>query len=70
MKTTINEHIDTINADTYEQQEISPQNLQIERGETQRNVNQTILNNLVKKFPKEQAISTLDLPCGDLLFLG
>jgi len=70
MKTTINEHIDTIKAETHQQQEISPQNLQIERGETQRNVNQTILNNLVKKFHKEQAISVLDLPCGDLLFLG
>jgi Methyltransferase domain len=43
--------------------------LQIQRGETQKNVNYEVLKYLAKTFRKEQVFKGLDLPCGTMLFL-
>jgi SAM-dependent methyltransferase len=61
----------SINASHTSYQEIPDiQALSIERGETQRNVNKTVLDILVSRIPQDRKIKTLDLPCGNMLFLG
>jgi SAM-dependent methyltransferase len=47
-----------------------PENIRIQRGETERYVNKRILENLVDILPTDQSIKALDLPCGNLLFLS
>lgn len=47
-----------------------PQDMVIERGETQKDVNTTILKELVKRFGKDQNFRAIDLPCGKGLFLN
>jgi 2-polyprenyl-3-methyl-5-hydroxy-6-metoxy-1,4-benzoquinol methylase len=47
-----------------------PENIRIDRGETERHVNKRILENLVDMLPPDQSIKVLDLPCGNLSFLG
>jgi 2-polyprenyl-3-methyl-5-hydroxy-6-metoxy-1,4-benzoquinol methylase len=41
----------------------------IERGETQKNVNQRILHHLVGKINRNHVFKGLDLPCGSMLFV-
>jgi len=43
--------------------------IEVARGQTQKQVNQTILSYLYNKYPKDIKISFLDLPCGNLEFL-
>ncbi|RYY06774.1 MAG: methyltransferase domain-containing protein, partial [Sphingobacteriaceae bacterium] len=50
-------------------QKALPSHLTILRGQTQENVNQTILTNLYNQFPADTTISFLDLPCGNQEFL-
>lgn len=47
-----------------------PQGMSIERGENQKNVNRNILQFLINKYDRQQALKVLDLPCGKLTFLG
>lgn len=44
--------------------------LKIERGETQKDVNTTVLTELVNIFDNKKPIKVLDLPCGEKLFLS
>lgn len=46
-----------------------PADFVVERGQTQKDVNYTILANLATRFPKDATIQALDLPCGNLEFL-
>ncbi|MGI4021560.1 MAG: hypothetical protein ACRYFA_08655 [Janthinobacterium lividum] len=50
-------------------QKALPSHLTILRGQTQENVNRTILTYLYNQFPEDTTISFLDLPCGNLEFL-
>ncbi|WP_299286815.1 class I SAM-dependent methyltransferase [uncultured Mucilaginibacter sp.] len=50
-------------------QKTLPSNLNIVRGQTQKNVNRTLLTYLFNRFPKDMKMSILDLPCGNLEFL-
>jgi len=45
-------------------------NIEIPRGQTQKEVNRTILAYLHSRFPGDAKISFLDLPCGNLEFLA
>lgn len=45
-------------------------NLQVERGETQKGVNEKVLQLVTDKFPKKDFFKALDLPCGSGLFLN
>jgi len=47
-----------------------PVDLEINRGQTQKDVNKTVLETLLQIFPKDSAITTLDLPCGDMEYLS
>jgi 2-polyprenyl-3-methyl-5-hydroxy-6-metoxy-1,4-benzoquinol methylase len=44
--------------------------MHIERGETQKNVNRVVLENILQKFKRTDAIKALDLPCGNKGLLG
>ncbi|MGI8634111.1 MAG: methyltransferase domain-containing protein [Segetibacter sp.] len=44
-------------------------NFNIERGETQKNVNEQILKHLSNKFSSDKSLKILDLPCGSSLFI-
>jgi 2-polyprenyl-3-methyl-5-hydroxy-6-metoxy-1,4-benzoquinol methylase len=46
-----------------------PQDMVIERGETQKDVNTTVLKELIKRFEPGQNFKSIDLPCGKGLFL-
>ena len=46
-----------------------PADFVVARGQTQKDVNYTILANLANRFPKDAVIQALDLPCGNLEFL-
>ncbi|MEJ7738046.1 MAG: class I SAM-dependent methyltransferase [Chitinophagaceae bacterium] len=46
-----------------------PANLIVLRGETQKDVNCTVLTHLANRFSKESVIKALDLPCGNMAFL-
>lgn len=46
-----------------------PADFVVERGQTQRDVNRTVLNGLVKRFASNTPLRALDLPCGNLEFL-
>lgn len=50
-------------------QKALPSHLTVLRGQTQKNVNQTVLTYFYNKFPEDITISFLDLPCGNLEFL-
>lgn len=50
-------------------QKALPSHLTVLRGQTQENVNQTILTCLYNRYPEDTSISFLDLPCGNLEFL-
>jgi SAM-dependent methyltransferase len=50
-------------------QKALPSHLNILRGQTQENVNQTVLTYLYNQFSQDTTISFLDLPCGNLEFL-
>lgn len=50
-------------------QPLSPSEIHIERGETQKDVNSTLLNELTQIIPQHEAIQVLDLPCGTGQFL-
>ena len=41
----------------------------IERGETQKGVNATVLQFIADRFPLDKTLKVLDLPCGSMLFL-
>ncbi len=47
-----------------------PADFVVVRGQTQKDVNRTILSEIVQIFPKEAPIEALDLPCGNLEFLA
>jgi SAM-dependent methyltransferase len=47
-----------------------PANFEVKRGQTQKNVNRTVLSTLLQIFQPESAITALDLPCGDMEFLS
>jgi 2-polyprenyl-3-methyl-5-hydroxy-6-metoxy-1,4-benzoquinol methylase len=47
-----------------------PQNLEILRGQTQKDVNKIILQELLNKFNESSQKKALDLPCGNLEFLN
>lgn len=44
-------------------------NLQILRGETQKNVNYNVLRYITDTFKKDDPLNVLDLPCGSMIFL-
>lgn len=46
-----------------------PSNINIERGETQINVNKTVLEELINRYNTSDSFELLDLPCGKLTFL-
>lgn len=46
-----------------------PDGLVIERGETQKDVNTTILKELIKRFEARENFKAIDMPCGKGLFL-
>jgi 2-polyprenyl-3-methyl-5-hydroxy-6-metoxy-1,4-benzoquinol methylase len=46
-----------------------PADFVVHRGQTQRNVNHTVLTALINTFPDHAALQVLDLPCGNLEFL-
>ncbi|HEX8327981.1 MAG TPA: methyltransferase domain-containing protein [Hymenobacter sp.] len=47
-----------------------PENLVVLRGQTQKNVNRTVLDLLVKRFSQNEPLQALDLPCGNMEFLS
>lgn len=47
-----------------------PVDFVVARGQTQKNVNRTILAGLVASFAPTQPLAVLDVPCGKLEFLG
>ncbi len=47
-----------------------PENIHIVRGQTQKNVNKTILEELINRYDQQTGIKILDLPCGKLEFLN
>jgi hypothetical protein len=46
-----------------------PLNFEIKRGQTQKNVNRTVLLNLLRIYKQDTAIKVLDLPSGNMEFL-
>lgn len=46
-----------------------PTDITIERGETQTNVNKTVLEELLNRYNTSDSFELLDLPCGKLTFL-
>ena len=46
-----------------------PADFVVVRGQTQKDVNRTVLTTLVNRFPADAALQVLDLPCGNLEFL-
>jgi trans-aconitate methyltransferase len=48
----------------------SIEKIDIERGETEREVNKKVLEEIMTRIPQEKPIKALDLPCGDLQFLS
>jgi SAM-dependent methyltransferase len=52
------------------QKTVSPKDIKIERGETQKDVNSTLLNELTHIIDQNEAIKVLDLPCGTGQFLN
>jgi 2-polyprenyl-3-methyl-5-hydroxy-6-metoxy-1,4-benzoquinol methylase len=67
MKPNPQQSIHNSNINKHAQQSSLPENFDIERGETQRNVNASVLKNLVGRIPPQAKI--LDLPCGTQIFL-
>ncbi|MEJ6981963.1 class I SAM-dependent methyltransferase [Pedobacter sp. P351] len=47
-----------------------PADMQVLRGQTQKNVNHSILTYLHNRFPGDARLSLLDLPCGNMEFLN
>ncbi|RZK24504.1 MAG: class I SAM-dependent methyltransferase [Hymenobacter sp.] len=47
-----------------------PADFVVVRGQTQKDVNRTVLTTLVNRFPADAALRVLDLPCGNLEFLS
>jgi 2-polyprenyl-3-methyl-5-hydroxy-6-metoxy-1,4-benzoquinol methylase len=68
MKPHQKQSIHSYNISKYAQASTLPSDFKIERGETQRNVNYTVLKNLFGRIPADAKV--LDLPCGSQLFLG
>ena len=67
MKTLQKQSIHSYNISKYAQQPVLTVPFEIERGETQRNVNSKVLKSLFGRLPHDARV--LDLPCGKLLFL-
>lgn len=47
-----------------------PETLAVVRGQTQKNVNRTVLTSLINRFSKNEPLRALDLPCGNTEFLS
>ena len=46
-----------------------PTDFAVVRGQTQKDVNRTVLTSLINRFPADAPLKALDLPCGTLEFL-
>lgn len=57
-------------AESWQKTNALPANLQVERAQTQVDVNKTVLNYLAQKFLQNASLKTLDLPSGDMEFAG
>jgi len=54
----------------FRQKKSLPAHLKVERGETQKDVNTTVLKELVNRFDTRGTFKAMDMPCGDGSFLN
>ncbi len=47
-----------------------PSHLKVERGETQKDVNSTVLQELINRIDSNKSFKAIDMPCGNGSFLG